>query len=301
VTLILIQIIVQSIGSTLQWLGFYAGIRTLPEDKSRRTRWVVGSAIVFAAWLFAIVLLASQNVFRTEIRSPGVPIALFATLAAGYLFLLSKTYRGIIAGIPQHWLIGIQAFRVLGGLFLIRYIQGQLPGVFAIPAGVGDVLTGIMAPIVAYWWYAGKPYARGAAIAWNLFGMADLINAVTIGTITGGGGGGIVFATVLIPAYGVPRGFLIHSYSLIGLLCNSSQPAKQTDSTRLGLDPDILVREGHDDRFPPPQKGTQSMKQTNRVREYSVPEGANLRRSFARKAAAGKDRSCHPPFCSQSV
>src|SRR5260370_28624662 len=186
VTLILIQIIVQSIGPTLQWLGFYAGLRALPEDKSRRTRWVAGSAIVFAAWLFAIVLLASQNFFRTDVRSPGVPIALFATLAVGYLFLLSKTYRGIIAGIPQHWLICIQAFLVLGGLFLIRYIQGQLPGVFAIPAGVGDVLTGIMAPVCAYWRNAGKPYARGAAMAWNLFGLADLINAVTIGTITRG-------------------------------------------------------------------------------------------------------------------
>ena len=243
-TLILIQVILQSISSTLHWIGFYVGIRTLPGDKSRRTRWVVASAIVFAAWLFAIMLTASQNVFRADVRSPSVPITLVATLAAGYLFLLSQTYRGIIAGIPQHWLIGIQTFRVLGGLFLIRYIQGQLPGVFAIPAGVGDVLTGILAPIIAYWWYAGRPYARGAAIAWNLFGMADLINAVAIGTLTGGGGGGIVFPTVLIPVYGVPRGFLIHSYSLMGLLFNSSQPARQTDSIRLGLDPDIVVRDG---------------------------------------------------------
>jgi hypothetical protein len=229
VTLILIQIIMQSIGSTLQWIGFYAGIRTLPGDKSRWTRWVVGSAIVFAAWLFAIMLLASQNIFRADVRSPSVPLALLATLAAGCLFLLSQTYRGIIAGIPQHWLIGIQTFRVLGGLLLIRYIQGQLPGVFAIPAGVGDVLTGILAPVVAYWWYAGKPYARGAAIVWNLFGLADLINAVAIGAITGGGGG-IVFPTVLIPVYGVPRAVLMHSYSLIGLLRNSSQPTKPAAS-----------------------------------------------------------------------
>src|SRR5262249_30255722 len=171
--------------STLQWIGFYVGIRTLPGEKSRRTRWVAASAIVFAAWLFAIVLLASQNVFRPDVRSPSIPVAMLGTLAVGYLLLLSQTYRDIIAGIPQHWLIGIQPFRVLGGLFLIRYIQGQLPGVFAIPAGVGDVLTGILAPIIAYWWYTGRPYARGAAIAWNLFGMADLINAVTIGTLTG--------------------------------------------------------------------------------------------------------------------
>jgi hypothetical protein len=90
-----------------------------------------------------------------------------ATLLVGYVFLLSTTFRGIIAAIPQHWLIGIQTFRILGGVFLIRYFQGQLPGLFAIPAGVGDVLAGAFAPLVAYWWYAGKPYARGAAIAYG--------------------------------------------------------------------------------------------------------------------------------------
>ena len=42
--------------------------------------------------------------------------------------------------------------------------------------------------------------------------MADLINAAARGTLTGGGGGGgIVFPIVLIPAYGVPRAFFIHS------------------------------------------------------------------------------------------
>jgi hypothetical protein len=92
-TLILVQIIVQSIGSTLQWLGLYAGIRTLPGDKSRQTRWVAGSAIVFAAWLFAIVLMASRNVFRTDVLSQSVPLALFATLAAGYLF--SRKHIGL--------------------------------------------------------------------------------------------------------------------------------------------------------------------------------------------------------------
>jgi hypothetical protein len=68
--------------------------------------------------------------------------------------------------------------------------------------------------------------------------MADLINAVTIGTLTGGGGGGIVFPTVLIPVYGVPRWFLIHSYSLIGLLRDVSRPPKPAESFHYGLDPD---------------------------------------------------------------
>jgi hypothetical protein len=219
-TLILLQAIIQSIASTLYWIGLTAGIRALPGKKSRRLRWTLGSAAVLVVWLVAVMLLAANGVFRAD--APGIPVALLTTLAAGYLLLLSRTFRAIISSIPQHWLIGIQTFRILGGVFLVRYFQGELSGVFVIPAGVGDVLTGLFAPLVAYWWVAGKPYARTAAIAWNLFGMADLVNAVVLGTLTGGGGGGIVFPIVLIPTYAVPRAFLVHSYSLIGLLRKSS-------------------------------------------------------------------------------
>jgi hypothetical protein len=235
-TLILLQVIVQSVTSTLQWIGFYVGIRALPDDKSRRRRWIVGSAVVFVVWLVGVVLLASENVFRNDVLPPRVPLALFATLLVGYLFLLSRSFRGIIAGIPQHWLIGIQTVRILGVVFLIRYFQGELPGVFAIPAGVGDILTGILAPLVAYWWYVAKPYARGAAIAWNLFGMADLVNAVVIGAATGGGAGGIVFPIVLIPIYAVPRLFLTHSYSLIGILRKTSRPPQPAESLHYGIE-----------------------------------------------------------------
>jgi hypothetical protein len=234
-TLILIQVIVQSITSTLHWIGFYIGVRRLPGNKARQRLWTVGSTVVFAAWLFGVVLLAADNFFRNDVLPPRIPAALLVTLAVGYLFLLSQTFRDIIAAIPQHWLIGIQTFRVLGGVFLVRYFEGQLPGVFAIPAGVGDVLTGVFAPLVAFWWFSAKPYARPAAIAWNLFGMADLVNAVALGAITGGGG--IVFPIVLIPVYAVPRAFLIHSFSLIELLRKRSRPPKSTEAARHGAAP----------------------------------------------------------------
>ena len=168
------------------------------------------------------------------LRAAKAPVTA-ATLAAGYLLLLSGTFRAIVTGIPQHWLIGIQTFRILGGVFLIRYFEGDLPGLFAIPAGVGDVITGVLAPLVAYWWFTGKPYARGAAIAWNLFGMADLIDAVALGALTGGGGGGIVFPIVLIPIYAVPRALLIHSYSLIGLLRGTARQPKPRELLHYGV------------------------------------------------------------------
>ena len=59
-------------------------------------------------------------------------------------------------------------------MFLVRYFEGQLPAVFAIPAGVGDVLTGILRRSSPTGGSARSRYARPAAIGWNLFGMADV-------------------------------------------------------------------------------------------------------------------------------
>ena len=66
--------------------------------------------------------------------------------------------------------------------------------------------------------------------------MADLVNAVVLGALTGGGGGGIVFPLVLIPVYAVPRAFLVHSYSLIGLLRKASRHSAPTESLQYGIE-----------------------------------------------------------------
>ena len=58
-TLILLQVIIQSIASTLYWIGLYVGISALPGENSRRLRWAVGSAAVLAVWLVGLVLLAA--------------------------------------------------------------------------------------------------------------------------------------------------------------------------------------------------------------------------------------------------
>jgi len=231
-SLILIVTIVLVVSSTLAWVGFYVGIRALPGATARQSRWIIGSVVVAAAWLLGVFLLGGAG---NDVLPPRIPVALSATLLVGYLLLLSPTFRRIIAAVPQHWLIGIQVFRILGAVWLVSYFAGGLPGLFALPAGIGDVATGLVAPFVAYAWYRGKPYARSAAIAWNLFGMADLVNAVVLATLTGAGAG-IVFPLVLIPAYGVPRSLLMHSYSLIRLLRRTSEQPQRAESLHYGID-----------------------------------------------------------------
>ncbi len=82
-------------------------------------------------------------------------------------------------------LIAIQIVRFIG-LALIPGLQsGALPATFVIPATVGDSLTAITAPLVAFALGRGGVKTWGVAIVWNALGLADLLNAVSLGSLTG--------------------------------------------------------------------------------------------------------------------
>jgi hypothetical protein len=59
---------------------------------------------------------------------------------------------------------------------------------------------------------------------------------VALGAHNDGGGGGIVFPIVLIPAYGMPRAFSSTPYSLIGLLRRTSQQPRRAEWLHYGMD-----------------------------------------------------------------
>ena len=99
-TLIVFQVITQTISSTLHWFGLCFGIRTRAGPNPRRWPWLVGTTIVSAAWLLAFMLLAANNLFGNGGLPPRIPMAMVLTLAFGYLLLFSTSFRGIIAAIP---------------------------------------------------------------------------------------------------------------------------------------------------------------------------------------------------------
>ena len=68
-------------------------------------------------------------------------------------------------------------------VFLITMALGHLPALFAWPAGLGDIVAGIAAPLVAFGLARGT--GRRAALWHNAFGIADLVVALTLGALTG--------------------------------------------------------------------------------------------------------------------
>jgi len=139
---------VQFFAVLLLWIGIFLVAERAHISTFQKRFVQITSAILFIAWFTTIYLLAQNSFFRA---TEGIPLALIFPLIFGLFLFFSQTFRKLLIVTPMHWIIGFQGYRVLGGVFFIWYMQGQLPGLFALPAGIGDVLTGITAPVVVYW------------------------------------------------------------------------------------------------------------------------------------------------------
>src|SRR5260370_691778 len=192
----------------------------------RRTTWLA-IMIPYTLW-FAVAWSAAINgAFRTDAsRLPVLPLAIFLPVIIGApLLLLSKRVGQMLDAMPVTWLVALQLYRVFGSWALAAWLRGALPGVFALPAGIGDVLTGLFAVPAAIAVATGTAQGRRAAIAWNIFGLADFAVAITLGLITSPGRfplivpdvssiGAGAYPGVLTPAFVVPSSILLHALSL---------------------------------------------------------------------------------------
>lgn len=135
----------------------------------------------------------------------------------------SRRIRQLNAAMPSHWLIWAQTYRMAGLMFLFPFLYyGIVPAAFAIPAAVGDFITGALAPLVGLAVTRQKPHAISWAIAWNLFGVLDLIVAPAAAVLSQAQVLGL-YPLSLVPLFiGPPLGLLTHVYSLRNLAVRGS-------------------------------------------------------------------------------
>jgi len=208
-------------------LGLWQGLERTPFAPDRRL-WVwLAVAIPLTLWLALAWSLALDGAFRPGLgRVPLLPIAILLPLVVGLPVLLRlRAIAAVLDATPAHWLVALQVYRILGGIFLVSWAQGSVAGIFAWPAAVGDMLTGVMALPVALTLASGSAGARRAAVLWNIFGIADLALAVTLASLSSPGplqlfgfdipGAQLgTYPTVLTPAFAVPLSVLLHALSL---------------------------------------------------------------------------------------
>jgi hypothetical protein len=191
----------------------------------RRAFWSISALLL--AWFLAALLLTWLGFYQgSSTRIPTIQYGLLIPIAAGVvLFRRWPVLRRVIESAPQEWIVSVQVYRALGLIFLVLYAEGRLPGAFALPAGFGDVLAGLLAPIVGI---AVARQWRGSASllrAWNWLGITDLVVAVTTGFLSSPSPFQMLaldrpnelisaFPLAMIPVFLVPLSILLHLASL---------------------------------------------------------------------------------------
>jgi hypothetical protein len=205
----------------------------------RRTLITLGGLLF--AWLALTLFLGASGLFQSAVSQPFpfISLAIVLPVLLGALWIRgSRQVQKIIEAVPQSWLVGIQFYRVVGVIFLLFYTAGQLPAVFALPAGVGDVLVGITALVVAF--LTARHHSRSDQLIalWNCLGIADLVIAVATGFLSAPSRFQIfslaapntligTFPLVMIPIYAVPLSVILHLASLSKLRQNQFRPAER--------------------------------------------------------------------------
>jgi hypothetical protein len=202
-------------------------------------------ALLLGAWIGVAVALGANGSLAVDGSGP-IPLlgVLFAAplAAAALLVVLVPAARAALLALPLPLLLGLNVWRVLGGLFFLLAADGRLGGPFPQFAGWGDVITGVLALPVA--WLAARAPAstRDIALAWNAFGALDLVVAVSLGVVSANGsplqlihaGAGSaamqhlpwsVVPTVLVPAYLVLHAVIHAQLRRAGRSVGAARPA----------------------------------------------------------------------------
>jgi hypothetical protein len=204
------------------WLSLAQGLRS-----PMRPAWLTLVALVLVAWLGARVAIASNplslSFFPISAAFFGLPIV----LGLGAL-LLWPGFREVIRAIPQTWLIGAQAVRIGGFVFVALLDMGRLPPQFALPAGYGDMTVGVLAVVTVFALVHAAPCARAMVLAVNILGLLDFAVALATGSEWLGGFAADLAAAgvsplyidyvLIVPSFGVPLYILLHAFSLYQLL-----------------------------------------------------------------------------------
>jgi hypothetical protein len=176
------------------------------------------TAGLIGAWFLSSLSASALKVFEDDSARPPLALGL-AVLTPIVLLALwyaaSAGFRQFALTLNPRTFTIVQTWRIGGFVFLVLHAHGILPGVFALPAGLGDIVVGATAPFVVM--KLAYPEHRKAFILWQILGMSDLVMAVSLGMFAGvispdaiRTGAMTVLPMSLIPTFAVPLLITLH-------------------------------------------------------------------------------------------
>jgi hypothetical protein len=182
-----------------------------------------------AFWFAFQLMMGSQGRYAAGPQKPPLALGLALVVPISF-FIIAYARRSFIWAFCQsldlRLIVAVHLWRVIAIDFLLCAAEGRLPAGFALPAGLGDIITGLAAIPLALGLSSGAVWVKKGWVAWNIFGLLDLVSAVSLGILYSGSRLGILagpghttqlmveLPRSLIPTFLVPLFILLHLLAL---------------------------------------------------------------------------------------
>ncbi len=182
----------------------------------------IGLLAIVSLWI-AFAYFAVKTSFDSDLLGPFSPARpiLYLVLSAAIAWWFRELLLG--KGVSQHLLISFQLVRPIGMVFVLEAAYGNMPGIFAHPAGWGDLLAGSLAAYVLYRFW-NKPIPTRWILIVAVVGILDFVSAFFFGFTSSANAVQLFsfdqpntvvdYPTGLIPLLLVPNALIAHILSL---------------------------------------------------------------------------------------
>ncbi len=196
----------------------------------KRYPWIAGSESARSARRAAFSLVGGALGIFSGTGGPPVSVGLFVAVPiAGFIgaYAASPLLRAALRSIPLWQLTAAHVWRFVGLGFTLGAAARALPWQFGYPEGIGDMVAAAGAIPLALLLAKRPdgPRLKGLYRAWNVYGLLDLVSAISLGILYSPSSFGVLrsgvstlpmsqFPVSLIPTFFVPLFILAH---LLGL------------------------------------------------------------------------------------
>ncbi|MGA3093270.1 MAG: hypothetical protein ABSD75_32145 [Terriglobales bacterium] len=112
-------------------------------NSKREGQVAIVASTALALWSIATAVLAHRGVFQPQTAESIPPIGIALVVVSFFLTLClisSASLRRLLSN--QTYLTRLNVWRLLGIVFLLLMAAGEMPALWALPAGIGDILIG---------------------------------------------------------------------------------------------------------------------------------------------------------------
>jgi hypothetical protein len=165
-------------------LGLKSALQRTGWAASQQWKIFISTLVVILVWVLLTGILATKGFFSDFSKLPPRPaFAILLPLPFVLAVAFSKKGSTLLQNTPPHWLIGMQAFRIVVELLLWRaFLRGLLPEQMTFTGYNFDVWSGILAIPAAL--IIKRKWSPTVSLVYNIIGILLLINILSIAILS---------------------------------------------------------------------------------------------------------------------